>query len=439
MGADEEKPQRSTPGPAARWPGGQRRFTARSPAAHLVAWCLGAVLASGCARAPVPVEPGESCGDAPDAGTGRAERGAAPGPKASDEGDFVSRFLASSAECMRGHRTSPPELVAPLVKTYGGDALLAHVDPYLDHESESVRRTMYRWVGSMGLASEDIPFRRKVVDRLAEGIERESRKGSPRGPRPGQQLLKFASPDFSDGAKERLASTLRAQHQAGGGAQFNDTILLAGVAEIRSLLPLLAEIASAEAGRPSRFRWKVKASWCARRARARMGVEEDVAHCIDAVESAPEKLERFSRGFRDLAYVQQSEVVSYLGSYLGRRGYFIPPGWEELAEKRGPPSYGAFAAVALGRMLRGFPLKKNHAGLITREEVETCRKWMAGRKRLEFVRFHRESSSERYAPPREPRSPTPADREALDRIITAAAEALRGKHFVRLGDPGCQL
>jgi hypothetical protein len=52
------------------------------------------------------------------------------------------------------------------------------------------------------------------------------------------------------------------------------------------------------------------------RARARMGVKEDILRCIDLVESHPDEDYRVTWLLHGLSYVRQPEVINYLQKYL---------------------------------------------------------------------------------------------------------------------------
>jgi hypothetical protein len=120
--------------------------------------------------------------------------------------------------------------------------------------------------------------------------------------------------------------------------------------------------------------WEGTLVWAALRARARMGVKEDIQRCIELVEARPNEDYKVGKPLRDLAYVRQPEVVDYIYyEYLksDRKTAGDPPCVP-------PVTYASRAAWALSQMVRGFPSEWGRgAGPAT---IERCRKWMAEQK-----------------------------------------------------------
>ena len=82
--------------------------------------------------------------------------------------------------------------------------------------------------------------------------------------------------------------------------------------------------------------------------------------------------------FRDLPTVHDKAVVQHLHEFL--KSDKLAPEWDDGATKPQYVSY--YAASALSKMLRGFPVHKNYFNM---EAVEDCRKWMVAQKDFMFL------------------------------------------------------
>jgi hypothetical protein len=124
--------------------------------------------------------------------------------------------------------------------------------------------------------------------------------------------------------------------------------------------------------------WQKSVVWAALRARARMGVKEDIARCIELVESHPDEDYRVESLLNELSYVRQPEVVDYLHTYLKSDKLEAYKGIDVVRS-----TYAQYAAIALGRMLCGFPWKKDFPP--KPEMIERCREWMAEQKQRNII------------------------------------------------------
>jgi hypothetical protein len=82
--------------------------------------------------------------------------------------------------------------------------------------------------------------------------------------------------------------------------------------------------------------------------------------------------------FRDLPTVHDKMVVRYLHEYL--KSDKRAPEWDDGVTEPQYVSY--YAALALSKMLRGFPAPKSYFNM---EAVEDCRQWMAEQKEYMFL------------------------------------------------------
>jgi hypothetical protein len=134
--------------------------------------------------------------------------------------------------------------------------------------------------------------------------------------------------DFSENAKDIIRREIQKQETPA-----LDLVLLVGVADITSELDHLAELKKQDGGvfenlaekyRPSNLPgvppvacpWGGSVAWAAAKARARMGVKEEIEFCINLVEGFPDEEYRVKSLLRDLSYVRQPEVIVYLRKYL---------------------------------------------------------------------------------------------------------------------------
>jgi hypothetical protein len=160
----------------------------------------------------------------------------------------------------------------------------------------------------------DVQARQRIVARLLVGVRDDAYNSGYLAAR----LLQFTSRDFSEESRQLVREMLlrglvETQMNARG-----EIILLAGVADLKSELPRLKQFIDEHEGklkqqheenlaewartvekmperRQARFAdslleqyWQSSLVWDALRARARMGVKEDIARCIELVEPHPD-------------------------------------------------------------------------------------------------------------------------------------------------------
>lgn len=300
-----------------------------------------------------------------------------------------------------------------LAKKYGV-ALIPHIEQYMVDPNKFVRWQAYATMWHVGKSTNDIPSRRAIVYKFLTRLRDDDRN---RGYL-ARFLLQFRADDFTDKAKEVL-------HQLFLKALANELdpqrniVLLVGVADMKSELPRLKEFIEKVEGKLkqehekgdesdrkfletletraadkerlsrsdkariemlrrmlNRQYWQSTLLWAALRARARMGVKEDIMRCIVMVESHPDEGYRVDSLLRELAYIRQPEVVSYLYTYLNS---------DKLERYKGRDviriTYGQRAAMALAEMLRGFP-----GNVYDPKTLERARKWMAEQTKFEIIR-----------------------------------------------------
>jgi len=297
-----------------------------------------------------------------------------------------------------------------MVELYGAD-LIPVLAEYTSDPCDSVRGRANMILFKIGISTDDVEVRQEVVHKLLVRTQVEPCLDRFNG----KLLLRFTSGDFSEESKQVLRRLLRESMEKGNVSK--TVVLLVGVADLKSELPRLNTLINELEGPlrerhekyleecrealnslpkrpegvpPSHLKkvyeknlkkqyWQHSVLWAALRARARMGVEEDIYRCIEMVESHPDEAYRAARLFKELSYVRQPQVVRYLAGYLEN---------ETLYPYLGPDvvrfTYGQCAAQALARMLRGFPVKER--GTPDKETIAGCVQWLAEREQWDIIR-----------------------------------------------------
>jgi hypothetical protein len=292
----------------------------------------------------------------------------------------IDKFLGACMDHLR-ERRSTPHVGTILENAFGGEELIPFIEPHLGYHRAEVRYALRYWLVGLGQDSDDLAVRRRVVDKLME-----KRKGDEEGwtfTNMGfsGRLLRFTASVFSEGARARLVQLLA--YPPEDRSALSEIILLVGVADIKSQIPVLkALLSDSDKYDGGRNLAPGPPSWEARKARARMGVEKDIRYCIRVVESEPDPDRRILSGLQDLSYIRQPEIVDYLRKQLDSRARIVPPGMEE----HGPIRHAAYAVGALHTMMLGFPIQK-HYYAITNEDIEICRRWMKGKTKRDIIGF----------------------------------------------------
>jgi len=325
----------------------------------------------------------------------------------------IRRILSTCMDQAREHHTGREcDQFDRMCKEYGV-AMLTYLEEYVADPCSRVRWRAYALMTNLARDADSIPERRRICDKLVKGLT------LGRCTHIATWLLKFnfTTGDFSQESRALLTEELSEVLSDEKVALREEIILLSGVAELKSELPSLKQFSDTKevilkerhqkqvqewrevierlpdtnnmpAFLPRRKRfekqlrkqyWQSSLVWDALRARARMGVKEDIARCIELVESHPDEDYRVAWLLKELSYVRQPEVVDYLYTYL-KSDKLEPYGGRDVIQL----TYGQRAAIALGQMLRGFPWKKDYAA--NQEMIERCREWMAEQKQWDIIR-----------------------------------------------------
>ncbi|MFH1616211.1 MAG: Clp protease N-terminal domain-containing protein [Planctomycetota bacterium] len=306
----------------------------------------------------------------------RAERewiSASPNEDLSAEIRNILSLAMSEARIQTFRKTDFQELR----KKYGYE-LVPYLLEYIGNEHPNVRWHAYVNIWALGKFSKDVSERQKVVDILTEGLTDETNLVKQSIPK---WLLSFQKQDFSVKSREILSQLIALDEPDRRAVHFKGLILVVGVADLKSELSRLEQIIDQEKAQKRNHPLKSEGHvyWNALRARARMGIKEDILRCVETIESCKDEQQIVTQFLNELSYIRQPEIVEYIHRYL-------------VSDKRVPPVktgtlgtyYYQYAADALAEMLVDFPVKK-YVGGYSKEEIEQCRKWMSKQKTWDII------------------------------------------------------
>ena len=278
-------------------------------------------------------------------------------------------------------RREPTPFRRDLIAKEHGLSVLPCLKPYFRDDSRRVRWQAYGLVWFVGRLSADNDTRRQVVDLLARGLMDEQ---VDLDSTLLERLCSFQAEDFSDDAKGILTKVLAEATAEPPTAPVREAFLAIGVANMREALPAIGKCSydgtQSVSDIVKKNRWFDSSHWSALKARARMGVKEDIQLCIELVEAHPDHDQRARELFKHLAYVRQPEVLEYIRPFLFSDHLEDVGGSIDLV----PVSEGEWAAAALGQMLEGFPWTMDSPA--SRSALEECRAWMKGRTEYPLIR-----------------------------------------------------
>ena len=289
--------------------------------------------------------------------------------------DTVSRIKAK-VESLR-IREYPPEIriTDEQLRAADPNQVLEVLAPYERDAEYGVRHAACIFMVRVATIHPTTKIRQQVVRRLTDLVF------SGHGHGEGPLLMGFTARDFDDRSKGIIRQALSKEHVGVGAVQ------LCGVANIQEELPrletlLIDELAYIRDPNMRHFpKWYYTLGWRARLARARMGVKEDIAKCIELAENEQGATERVLQILPQIGYIRQPEAIEYLRKYL------------ESSERLPPTNPGMPGGLYAGRVmhifaesLEDYPVKQKPARNYTEEEIELCRKWMANRANWKIIR-----------------------------------------------------
>lgn len=258
---------------------------------------------------------------------------------------------------------------------YTGDSktLLEALVMYEFDTSAEIRRKAYVLAWKIGERSYAPDIRKMAVEQLVNAFSDSDLQLSYGV---SKLLLSFVSEDFTEQSKTVLRHRLESVPLQG------TIILVIGVANLQEVIPDLKQLRSSstdyEAVSPPNM-WFSLNGWYARLALARMGSQEDIAHCIDMIESHPDADFRVTQLLKNLAYIRQPEAIMVLQEYL-ESDQRIDMGADVI---RTP--YYEFALTLLGQILEGFPIIREDQNY-TLSDIETARAWMRAQTEFKIKR-----------------------------------------------------
>jgi len=296
-------------------------------------------------------------------------------PCSASNSDAVSKVKAS-IESMRIKEHRPEiKITDEDLRRADPNQLLAVLEPYARDTVWVVRHTAAVYMVELATAHPTTRVRQEVVRWLIDLVY------SGNGHNESPLLMGFTARDFDDKARNTIRQGL-AKERVGVL-----TVQLCGVANIQEGLPRLATLLvdemqyQAEADKTGEKKWYLTTAWAARLARARMGVKEDIARCIELAEGEKNGADRVLRILPKIGYIRQPEAIEYLRKYLESSERLPPtnPG------ARGEP-YASRVVYILAESLQGFPVKPKLTRWYTDEEIEICRKWMTDKTNWKIIR-----------------------------------------------------
>lgn len=232
-------------------------------------------------------------------------------------------------------------------------------------DPNNIRQEMeyYSSVWKNGLKEKERTQRMQAVDKLIEGLKTPQLHDFS-----AKLLLYFQASDYSEHSKVILSRMLSSNPEY-------YTILLVGAANLEAEKDKLGTIIDKIEGAVNPFNKTMEdpskeshsLAFAALMARARMGSKKDIAHSIQVVDACKDKQFKSAVLFERLSYVRQPEVIEYLLPYLFSEEF-------EPGEASIKVTYAQRAAMALSRMLEGFPGNEEYGG--NKETIDKCRKWM---------------------------------------------------------------
>lgn len=264
------------------------------------------------------------------------------------------------------------------LKTANPQELLALLANYDKDPSSSVRQLAFLYEVRVATLHPRIEIRQEVVNRLVKALVEPNSNVSPH---PYRWLLSFTEGDFDNSTKEIIRNALAKDSPQAS------VMRICGVANIKEELPrlerfLIDEVAYMNDPSMRHFpKWYYTLGWSARLARARMGVKEDIAKCIELAEAEKDSDERVLRILPDIGYIRQPEAIRYLQKYL-ESDKRLP---SESPDILGEP-YASYVMDILIDSLESFPIEKKAGRGYSSDQIKIARKWMSEQSEWKIIR-----------------------------------------------------
>ena len=244
------------------------------------------------------------------------------------------------------------------------EALLA----FENDESSEARRYVYYREEELLFESPSTDVRREIIERLVRAIcldPDDTVADSLYSIGPND----WGADDFTGQAKEWIRAHLQNRNPR------TDAILLSGLADLQDQIPRLKELRAEDddyevaiaQDADARTYVNIVNGWHARLALARLGSLEDIAHCIEKIEAAPDRFIQGRMLLKYYGYIRQPEVIPILQQHLERN--------DPLDEGMTPAGY--YAQKILAEIVEGFPAQA---------DLATARAWMQAQTEFKIKR-----------------------------------------------------
>lgn len=300
-----------------------------------------------------------------------------PSARAADDSSGLRSAVLRMMDQARSHK--PIEGLSEVQLKQGDPReILALLAPYEKDPTWEVRRLALLYAVRLAEVHPLPSVRQEVVRRLVESAISHSVSDEL------TWLKKFTASDFDERSKHVVRQALSEPEDRTGG---DVSVWICGLANMQDQLSRLKELTidevqyQAEADKIGDKKWYLTTGWVARLARARMGVREEIAKCIQLAEREQDATERVLRILPQIGYIRQREAIEYLRRYLessDRLPAVKPTASGEM--------YASRVMHIFAVSLEGYPVKQKAARNYTDQEIELCRKWMANKANWNIIR-----------------------------------------------------
>jgi len=239
---------------------------------------------------------------------------------------------------------------------------------YEQDPSPRVRWQVYAHYWSLGVSTDRRDIRRAVTEKLLLATDDFA----------AERLLSFEEEDFGPRARILLRQMLAPdpKETTKDATTYWHLVLVAGIAQMREEIPhlgtfLFDELAPrANAGARMSYG---RVGWAARLARARMGVEEDVARAIEVVEAESDPGYRVTSLLRRLGYIRHPAAFAAIAKYLESEER-LP----RVKDNVPGAEFAQYAMEVLAESVPDFPVPRKYLAY-TQEDIQQARVWMDSR------------------------------------------------------------
>jgi hypothetical protein len=291
--------------------------------------------------------------------------------------------------------------LSEIVGKYEGKLVVAQaVTLTKDPNSPVIRDFGYQLLFASACTYDDLPLQQTIINAAVDGL---GDKEESIAIFCARQLKSFREKDFSVDAKNTLLKQFNERiAKKSYNTRTKDIILLIGTANVQSAMEQLQIAINQVQGPLHPFKITSPQShviaFAALLAKARMGDEKALEHCIALVDSETDEDFKVSHLLNYIGYIRQPKAVDYIKRYLysDKKQHFAGP---DVIQK----PYSQIASEYLGKIIVGFPtqkevfdfyLKTTDADPVFRKEWPLfgdyygyhCRQWLESHASIEIIR-----------------------------------------------------